>query len=68
MSLKAFHVVFIVIAFCLCVGFGVWGVRDAQLDGDSASLTMGICSFASAAVLGVYFVWFINKLRSVSFK
>lgn len=67
MSLKAFHVVFLIAAISLCLAIGVWGVRDYQVRGVGSSLGMAICCFAAAGVLGPYGVWFLRKLRNVSY-
>lgn len=67
MSLKAFHVVFIAASLLLTLGFGVWGVRHHAGTGNAASLYMGVGSFVAAAALAVYGVWFLRKLRNISF-
>ncbi len=66
MSLKAFHIVFVTIAALLCVGFGVWAIRNYQAHGDALSMAAGIGSLAVAVVLVVYGRWFLRKLKWVS--
>ena len=56
MSLKHFHVVFIVAALALSLVFGVWSMKTV-----GANLLMGQASFVLGAVLAVYLVWFFKK-------
>ena len=67
MSLKAFHVFFVTISLLLCVGFGVWAVRDYQASDNTTSLCLGVGSFLAAVVLVVYGVWFLKKLKGVGY-
>jgi hypothetical protein len=67
MSLKAFHVVFIAASLLLTLGFGVWGVRDHAATGNAMSLYLGVGSFIVSALLAVYGVWFLRKLRNISY-
>ncbi len=66
-SLKGFHVFFIAISLILTLGFGVWEIRDYAEAGKRASLYLGAGSFAVALLLAVYGVWFLRKLRGVSY-
>jgi hypothetical protein len=56
MSLKAFHVFFISVAVLLCLGFGVWCLRQ------TGYLAMGIGSFVVAVGLVCYEIVFLRKL------
>lgn len=67
MSLKAFHVFFVAVSILLTVGFGVWAVRDFRLTDHRNSLYLGIASFAGTGVLVVYGVWFLRKLKGLSY-
>lgn len=67
MSLKAFHVFFVTICLIFSIGIGVWGVREYRLNGETQSLAFGIGSFVAAVVLTVYGLWFIKKLRNISY-
>ncbi len=68
MGLKAFHIFFIVVSTMLCVGFGLWSIGNfSARSGGAASLAMGIGSFVCAIVLVCYGVWFLRKLKNVSF-
>ncbi len=67
MSLKAFHIVFIVLSTALAVGLGVWATRDFAQSGSWAHLSLGVASFIGSIVLASYGVWFLRKLKHVSF-
>jgi hypothetical protein len=58
MSLKAFHIVFIVISVALTAGFGVWALKtDPGYPGwGKACLVVSVC-------LVVYGVAFLKKLQ-----
>jgi hypothetical protein len=65
-SLKAFHVFFIVISTLCALMLGVWGVMEHSRSGNGGALFIGIGGFAAAVVLVVYGLWFLRKLRGVS--
>lgn len=67
MSLKAFHVFFIIVATLFSVGFGVWGVRSYLLTSDGENLVLGILSLVISVVLAWYFKWFLKKLKNESY-
>ncbi len=66
MSLKAFHLVFIVLAIVLAGGVGVWawGHRAA---GGTLYQGLAVVCFLAAAALVVYGIWFVKKLKDVSY-
>ena len=66
-SLKAFHIVFVLVSTILTFGFGIWAVRDYRAAGDVSSLAFGIISLALGAALLIYGRWFLSKLRDVSY-
>jgi hypothetical protein len=63
MSLKTFHIVFITMSFLLAVAFGAWCLRVADAEGEGPWRIAAMASFAAAAALVVYGVWFLRKLR-----
>jgi hypothetical protein len=67
MSLKAFHVVFVVASTLCALGFGAWSVAAYTRTGAGGALAMSIGAFAAAAVLVWYGFWFLRKLKNVSF-
>lgn len=67
MSLKTFHVFFIVASFLLSAYFGGWSYREYNYEADSMMLFMAIGSFAIATSLLVYLIWILKRLRNFSF-
>ena len=59
MSLKTFHVVFVTLCIIFTVGFGIWEIRDHPV--------LGVTSFVLSIVLIWYGVWFLRKLKGVSY-
>lgn len=59
MSLKFFHIVFIVLATLVSLFVGVWGLRNAQP-------ILGVVFLVLGAVLVVYGLRAYQKLRSIS--
>ena len=67
MSLKAFHIFFIVVSTALCVGFGIWATRDFAQSGSWVNLALGVGSFVGSILLVRYGVWFLRKLKGESY-
>ena len=63
MSLKHFHIVFIVLAVLLCAGFGAWTFLAEDLT--KAIRATGVFSLVLAIVLTLYGVWFYRKSKRV---
>ncbi len=68
MSLKAFHILFIIASTTLAFGFGAWAVKH-YLDGQGSGLelALGLASFALGIILIVYGRYFLRKLKDVSY-
>ena len=67
MGLKAFHIFFIVVSTLLTLGFGVWGTGDFAQTGSWVHFTLGVGSFIASGLLVWYGVWFLRKLKNVSY-
>jgi len=63
MSLKAFHIVFIVFSTLLAIALGAWCIWVNLVEGVPVYLAGAIGSFACAAALIVYGVWFYRKMK-----
>lgn len=67
MSLKAIHVVFILACLGLAVGVGVWAFGDYAATGSRESFWLGIFCVVLGVATIPYAVWFVRKLRRVSY-
>ncbi|TSA40805.1 MAG: hypothetical protein D4R57_01395 [Verrucomicrobiales bacterium] len=67
MSLKSFHLIFITAASLLAFGFGWWMLRAYSDSGMKADQIYGVTSLVVGAALLVYEVFFIKKLKNVSY-
>lgn len=64
MSIKDFHIIFIISALILTFGFGVWALNNNGMPATPGlRLTAGV-SFLLAAGLGFYCVHFIRKIKT----
>ncbi len=63
MSLKGFHIVFIVCSTLLALACGAWCVWVNNVFGAPAYLAGAIASFAVALGLVIYGVWFYRKMK-----
>jgi hypothetical protein len=63
MSLKGFHIVFIVFSTLLAIGVGAWCIWVDLVEGAPVYLMGAICSFVVALALIVYGVWFYRKMK-----
>lgn len=63
MSLKSFHIVFVVFSTLLAAGIGAWCVWVDLVEGVPLYRTGAICAFAVAVALVVYGVWFYKKMK-----
>ena len=63
MSLKVFHIVFIVFSTLLAIALGAWCIWMNLVEGTSVYLTGAIASFVSAVGLVIYGFWFYRKMK-----
>lgn len=63
MSLKVFHIVFIVFSTLLALGVGGWCIWVDLVEGAPIYLAGAISSFAAAVALVFYGVWFYRKMK-----
>lgn len=59
MSLKVFHVIFIILAVLMCVGCAAWSFLY------SSAPAFGVACAVIAVVLLVYGVWFLKKSNKI---
>jgi multisubunit Na+/H+ antiporter MnhC subunit len=63
MSLKAFHLIFIMVSIALAFGFGVWLV----IQGGVLNVIFAVGSFGVGVGLIFYERYFLKKTKDVSF-
>jgi hypothetical protein len=63
MSLKGFHIVFIIFSTLLALGAGAWCIWVNLVEGAPVYLAGAIFSFVAAGALVVYGVWFYRKMK-----
>ncbi|MBI2928803.1 MAG: hypothetical protein HYY24_24330 [Verrucomicrobia bacterium] len=67
MSLKFFHILFIILSIVLAFGFGIWSMMQ-YFDGAGGALylVLGLGSLAAGVALVFYFKYVFKKLKGVS--
>jgi predicted membrane protein len=65
MSLRAFHIVFIVVSVVLSLFIAMWGFSRYAADSSGTSLALAIIFLAGAAVLIVYGKKVYGKLKEI---
>lgn len=65
MSLKSFHVLFVVVSTLCALFVGGWGVAAYARAGGAGNVAFGIGGFVCAAGLVFYGFWFLRKLKGV---
>jgi len=63
MSLKGFHIVFIVFSTLLALGVGGWCIWVDLVEGAPVYLAGAVASFIVAVALILYGVWFYRKMK-----
>jgi hypothetical protein len=67
MSLKAFHLVFIIASILLAFGFGVWAAVAFFKGGGVMNLIVALVSFAVGVGLIFYERYFLKKTKNLSY-
>ncbi len=68
MSLKAFHLVFIIASILLALGFGGWSLMNYySAQGQRLDLALAVASAVVAVALVFYERYFLKKLKNVSY-
>lgn len=63
MSLRMFHLVFILIAIVATDMFGGWAVWEHAHTRETATLVIGMASFATGFALIIYGLWVAKKFQ-----
>jgi hypothetical protein len=67
MSLKAFHIVFIIASIILAFGFGIWLAVTFFKEGGVMNLIFAIASFGAGVGLIFYERYFLKKTKNLSY-
>jgi len=67
MSLKAFHILFVVVSTLFAIGFALWGIHEYRVGGKVESLVLAGLSLLGAIALLIYGRWFLKKLKGVGY-
>ena len=67
MSLKAFHVFFLIASLATTLFFGLWSLREWRENGEGLYLGFTVISFAVLLAIIPYGIWFLRKLKNVSY-
>lgn len=62
-SLKAFHIFFIVASIALSDFFAYWQIRSAVVTRSALDWFQAILSLGISFTLVIYLVWFIRKMK-----
>jgi succinate dehydrogenase hydrophobic anchor subunit len=65
MSLKSFHIFFIVVSTLTTLAFGLWSIMQYTGTGDSGDLWLGIVSLLAFVALVIYGIRFFKKLKQI---
>lgn len=65
MSLRAFHIVFIVVTVVLSLYVALWGIREFAANRDASRLAVGLLFLGAAVGLMVYGKKTFAKLRDL---
>jgi hypothetical protein len=65
MSLRVFHLLFIVLSALLAVFFAAWAVAQYRMDAGLGYAAAGVIALAAGAALVVYASAFLRKTRSL---
>lgn len=67
MSLKAFHIFFLTVSLVASLFIGFWSLREWRESGEGVYLGLGLLSFATLIAIIPYGIWFLRKLKNVSY-
>lgn len=67
MSLKAFHLVFIIAAIVLAFGFSAWLARNFFSEGGALNLVFAVVSLAVGVGLIFYERYFLKKSKNIGY-
>lgn len=67
MSLKAFHLIFIVLSILFSLVFGIWAVVNYSSSDKMDELILGIISLFGSVGMSIYLYFFLKKFKHISY-
>ena len=67
MSLKAFHLIFVIASILLGLGVGGWGVHEYRTQGELGALVIGVVFFAMGIALFFYGRRMLKKTKDIGY-
>lgn len=64
MSLKAFHIVFVIVATMFMAFFAAWALRAYAQTHQKSQLLLGVLAIVGSVLLLVYGKWFLKKIKN----
>ncbi len=65
MSLKVFHIVFVIVCIALSLFVGMWGIRDYMVERRVTALVVAVLFLLSGGILVLYGRTAFEKLRNL---
>lgn len=65
MSLRAFHIIFVIVTTVLSLFVALWGIREYSQEQNVSALALGLLFLATAVALMVYGKKAFTKLRDL---
>jgi len=65
MSLRVFHIVFVVVTIVLSLYVALWGIREFSAERSATALTLGVLFLAMAVGLMIYGKKAFRKLKEL---
>ncbi len=66
MSLKSFHIIFILISSIILIAFGYWCFREWQLYNQTIYLIYSVLGILLCLGLGIYSKWFLKEISNLN--
>lgn len=67
MSLKSFHLFFILVSILMAAGFGVWLLNERPMEIESLNVLAALLSFSVGGLLVVYSIRFMRKFKHLRY-
>ena len=61
MSLRTFHLIFVLVAMVMADMFGAWSIWHYPLTGDLVNLVLGIVTLVGGLALAIYAIYLVRS-------